>query len=61
MVTAHVNSGAAVESLMRIFHDSKITCRRTWAIGVYGQSVIVRKHHGAHDDPQRRKLEEQIG
>ena len=37
-----MNSGAVTEALARIFHDGKIQ-QRDVAIGVYGQSVIVRK------------------
>jgi type IV pilus assembly protein PilM len=43
IVDGHVmNSGAVTEALGKIFHDSKIQ-QRDVAIGVYGQSVIVRK------------------
>jgi type IV pilus assembly protein PilM len=43
IIDGHVmNSGVVTEALARIFHDGKIT-RRDVAIGVYGQSVIVRK------------------
>ena len=43
IVDGHVmNSSAVTEALSRIFHDSKIQ-QRDVAIGVYGQSVIVRK------------------
>jgi type IV pilus assembly protein PilM len=43
IIDGHVmNSGAVTESLARIFHDAKIQ-QRDVAIGVYGQSVIVRK------------------
>jgi type IV pilus assembly protein PilM len=43
IIDGHVmNSGAVTEVLSRIFHDSKIQ-QRDIAIGVYGQSVIVRK------------------
>jgi type IV pilus assembly protein PilM len=42
IIDGHVmNSGAVTEALARIFHDSKIQ-QRDVAIGVYGQSVIVR-------------------
>ena len=43
IIDGHVmNSGAVTETLARIFHDGKIQ-QRDVAIGVYGQSVIVRK------------------
>src|SRR3974390_133945 len=43
IIDGHVmNSGAVTEALMRIFHDGKIQ-QKDVAIGVYGQSVIVRK------------------
>jgi type IV pilus assembly protein PilM len=43
IIDGHVmNSGVVTETLARIFHDGKIH-RRDVAIGVYGQSVIVRK------------------
>ncbi len=43
IIDGHImNSGAVVESLQRIFHDAKIS-QRSVAVGVYGQSVIVRK------------------
>ena len=43
IIDGHVmNAGAVTEALARIFHDSKIQ-QRDVAIGVYGQSVIVRK------------------
>jgi type IV pilus assembly protein PilM len=43
IIDGHVmNAGAVTESLMRIFHDQRIQSRDV-AIGVYGQSVIVRK------------------
>jgi type IV pilus assembly protein PilM len=43
IIDGHVmNAGAVTEGLARIFHDSKIQ-QRDVAIGVYGQSVIVRK------------------
>src|SRR5271165_465750 len=42
IIDSHVmNSGAVIESLARIFHDGKIQ-QRDIAVGVYGQSVIVR-------------------
>ncbi|HXN33480.1 MAG TPA: type IV pilus assembly protein PilM [Polyangiaceae bacterium] len=42
IIDSHVmNSGAVIEALARIFHDGKIQ-QRDVAIGVYGQSVIVR-------------------
>ena len=43
IIDGHVmNAGAVTEALARIFHDGKIQ-QRDVAIGVYGQSVIVRK------------------
>jgi type IV pilus assembly protein PilM len=43
IIDGHVmSSGAVVEALTRVFHDAKIQ-QRDVAIGVYGQSVIVRK------------------
>src|ERR1700730_12678135 len=43
IIDGHVmNSGTVAESLARIFHDGRIQ-QRDVAIGVYGQSVIVRK------------------
>jgi type IV pilus assembly protein PilM len=43
IIDGHVmNSGAVIEALARIFHDGKIQ-QRDVAVGVYGQSVIVRK------------------
>ena len=43
IVDGHImNSGAVTESLMRLFKDNKISQKEV-AIGVYGQSVIVRK------------------
>jgi type IV pilus assembly protein PilM len=43
IIDGHVmNAGAVTDALMRIFHESKIQ-QRDVAIGVYGQSVIVRK------------------
>jgi type IV pilus assembly protein PilM len=43
IIDGHVmNSGAVTETLLRIFSDAKIQ-QRDVAIGVYGQSVIVRK------------------
>jgi type IV pilus assembly protein PilM len=43
IVDGHVmNRGAVIEALLRIFHDQKITQKEV-AIGVYGQSIIVRK------------------
>src|SRR5689334_2419873 len=59
IIDGHVmNSGAVVESLMKIFHDSKIT-QKDVAIGVYGQSVIVRKI--TVPMMTNDELEEQIG
>jgi type IV pilus assembly protein PilM len=43
IVDGHVlSSGAVIETLQRLFHDAKIS-QKNVAIGVYGQSVIVRK------------------
>jgi type IV pilus assembly protein PilM len=43
IIDGHVmNAGAVTDTLMRIFVDNKIS-QRDVAIGVYGQSVIVRK------------------
>src|SRR5215831_5392298 len=43
IIDGHVmNSGVVIESLNRIFAEQKIT-QRDVSIGVYGQSVIVRK------------------
>ncbi|MGD0675999.1 MAG: type IV pilus assembly protein PilM [Polyangiaceae bacterium] len=43
IIDGHVmNAGAVTEALNRVFHDRKIQ-QRDVAIGVYGQSVIVRK------------------
>jgi type IV pilus assembly protein PilM len=43
IIDGHImNTGAVSEALARIFHDQKIQ-QRDVAIGVYGQSVIVRK------------------
>jgi type IV pilus assembly protein PilM len=43
IVDGHVMSaGVVTETLQRVFHDSKIS-QKDVAIGVYGQSVIVRK------------------
>lgn len=43
IIDGHVmNSGAVTEALLKIFADNKIQ-QRDVAIGVYGQSVIVRK------------------
>jgi type IV pilus assembly protein PilM len=43
LVDGHViNSGAVIEGLARVFRDQNIT-QRDVALGVYGQSVIVRK------------------
>ncbi|MDP9034519.1 MAG: pilus assembly protein PilM [Myxococcota bacterium] len=43
IIDGHVmNAGAVTDALGRIFHDGKIQ-QRDVAIGVYGQSVIVRK------------------
>jgi type IV pilus assembly protein PilM len=43
IIDGHVmNSGVVAEALARTFHDGKIQ-QRDVAIGVYGQSVIVRK------------------
>ena len=59
IIDGHVmNSGAVVESLLRIFHDQKIS-QKDVAIGVYGQSVIVRKI--TVPMMTEAELEEQIG
>ena len=43
IIDGHVmNAGVITEALMKIFTDNKIT-QKDVAIGVYGQSVIVRK------------------
>ncbi len=43
IIDGHVmNSSAVTEALLKIFHDQKIT-QKDVAVGVYGQSVIVRK------------------
>lgn len=43
IIDGHVmNAGAVTESLLKIFHDNKIQ-QKDVCIGVYGQSVIVRK------------------
>lgn len=43
IIDGHIMSaGVVTEALMRIFHDKKIS-QRDIAVGVYGQSVIVRK------------------
>jgi type IV pilus assembly protein PilM len=43
IIDGHVmNAGAVTEALAKVFHDAKIS-QRDVAIGVYGQSVIVRK------------------
>ena len=43
IIDGHVmNAGVVTEALLKIFHDQKIS-QRDVAIGVYGQSVIVRK------------------
>ncbi len=43
IIDGHVmNAGAVTEALAKIFHDAKIS-QRDVAVGVYGQSVIVRK------------------
>src|SRR5258708_24404042 len=59
IIDGHVmNSGAVVEGLLRIFHDQRITQKEV-AIGVYGQSVIVRKL--TVPMMTNEELEEQIG
>jgi type IV pilus assembly protein PilM len=59
IIDGHVmNSSAVVESLLRIFHDHKIS-QKDVAIGVYGQSVIVRKI--TVPMMTNDELEEQIG
>jgi type IV pilus assembly protein PilM len=58
IIDGHVmNAGAVTESLLRIFHDNKIQ-QKDVAIGVYGQSVIVRKITVPLMTPE--ELEEQI-
>lgn len=43
IIDGHVmNRGAVIEAVMRIFHDQKISQKEV-AVGVYGQSIIVRK------------------
>lgn len=43
IIDGHVmNAGAVTEALLKIFHDNKIA-QKDVAVGVYGQSVIVRK------------------
>jgi type IV pilus assembly protein PilM len=43
IIDGHImNPGAVTETLARVFHDAKIV-KRDVAVGVYGQSVIVRK------------------
>src|ERR1700677_1825087 len=59
IIDGHVmNSGTVTETLARIFHDGKIQ-QRDVAIGVYGQSVIVRKITVPMMTPA--ELDEQIG
>jgi type IV pilus assembly protein PilM len=43
IIDGHImNPGVVTEALSKVFHDNKIT-KRDVAVGVYGQSVIVRK------------------
>lgn len=59
IIDGHVmNSGAVVEGLMKVFTDCKIS-QKDVAIGVYGQSVIVRKI--TVPIMTNEELEEQIG
>lgn len=59
IIDGHVmNSSAVVEALQRTFHDSKISSKEV-AIGVYGQSVIIRKI--TVPMMTNEELEEQIG
>ena len=59
IIDGHVmNSGAITEALLKIFSDNKIS-QRDVAIGVYGQSVIVRKITVPMMTPA--ELDEQIG
>ena len=59
IVDGHVmSSGVVVESLLKIFQDQKIS-QKDVAIGVYGQSVIVRKI--TVPMMTSAELEEQIG
>jgi type IV pilus assembly protein PilM len=59
IIDGHImNPGAVTEALARVFHDSKIT-KRDVAVGVYGQSVIVRKITVPMMTAQ--ELEQQIG
>src|ERR1700759_2733358 len=59
IIDGHVmDSGAVVEALLKIFHDQKIS-QKDVAIGVYGQSVIVRKI--TVPMMTNDELEEQIG
>ena len=58
IVDGHVMSaGVVTETLQRVFHDNKIA-QKDVAIGVYGQSVIVRKISVPMMTPE--ELEEQI-
>ncbi len=58
IVDGHImNSGVVIETLQRLFRDNKITQREV-AIGVYGQSVIVRKITVPMMTPE--ELQEQI-
>ncbi len=58
IIDGHVmNRGAVIEALSRIFHDQKISQKEV-AIGVYGQSIIVRKITMPLMSPA--ELEEQI-
>ncbi len=58
IIDGHImSSGAVTESLLKIFTDNKIQTRDV-AVGVYGQSVIVRKITVPMMTPE--ELEEQI-
>lgn len=59
IIDGHImSSGVVIEALQRIFHDCRITQKEV-AIGVYGQSVIVRKITVPMMTPA--ELEKQIG
>jgi type IV pilus assembly protein PilM len=58
IIDGHImSSGAVTEALLKIFTDNKITTKDV-AVGVYGQSVIVRKITVPMMTPE--ELEEQI-
>ena len=59
IIDGHVmNPGVVTETLLRIFKDNKIT-QKEIAVGLYGQSVIVRKITVPIMTPA--ELDEQIG